>query len=75
MKLIRKIFSAAIFLFIGIYADAQSQAYFDALEAYNAGSKDAYGLFKNLVKAEPENDAAYYYLALLSEDFLEKEAY
>lgn len=75
MKYIRKIIPAVIFLFSGLLASAQSEAYFNAMEAYNAGSRSAYGLFKDLVKAEPENDAAYYYLALLSEDFLEKEAY
>ena len=74
MKFIRKIVLASIFLFSGIFANAQSQAYFDALDAYNSGNKEtAYNQFKNLVKAEPENDAAYYYLAILSEDFLERE--
>ena len=74
MKFIRKIVFASIFLLSGIFANAQSQAYFDALDAYNSGNKEAaYSQFKNLVKAEPENDAAYYYLAILSEDFLERE--
>lgn len=75
MKYIRKIIPAILFLLSGVLANAQSEAYFNALEAYNAGSKSAYRLFRDLVKAEPDNDAAYYYLALLSEDFLEKEAY
>ena len=75
MKLLRKIIPAVIFLMSGLLANAQSEAYFNALEAYNAGSKSAYRMFQDLVKSEPGNDAAYYYLALLSEDFLEKEAY
>ena len=75
MKYIRKIIPAVLFLLTGVLANAQSEAYFNALEAYNARSRNAYGLFKDVVKAEPDNDAAYYYLALLSEDFLEKEAY
>lgn len=75
MKFIKKIITSVILLLAGLAASAQSQAYFDALEAYNAGSKNAYGLFRDLVKSEPDNDAAYYYLALLSEDFLEKEAF
>ncbi|MBR5736366.1 MAG: tetratricopeptide repeat protein [Bacteroidales bacterium] len=75
MKFIRKIILAAIFLFTGIYANAQSQAYFDALDAYNSGNRQAaYRQFSDLVDAEPGNDAAYYYLAILSEDFLEREA-
>ena len=75
MKFIRKIVLAAIFLFTGIYANAQSEAYFNALDAYNSGNRQAaYDQFRNLVKAEPENDAAWYYLAILSEDFLEKES-
>lgn len=75
MKYIRKIIPVLFFLLSGVLANAQSKEYFDALEAYNAGSKNAYGLFRDLVKSEPDNDAAYYYLALLSEDFLEKEAF
>ena len=75
MKFIRKIVLASLFLFTGIFANAQSQAYFSALEAYNSGDRAAaYSQFRDLVKAEPENDAAYYYLAILSEDFLEREA-
>ncbi len=74
MKHIRKLFAALIFLLAGICADAQSQAYFDALEAYNSGNKQAYEMFRKLVSTEPDNDAAYYYLAILSEDFLEREA-
>jgi tetratricopeptide (TPR) repeat protein len=75
MKFIRKIFLASLFLFSGIFANAQSQAYFSALEAYNSGDREAaYSQFRDLVQAEPENDAAYYYLAILSEDSLEREA-
>ena len=75
MKSIRKIVLATLFLFAGICASAQSQAYFNALDAYNSGNRQAaYDQFRTLVKAEPENDAAWYYLAILSEDFLEKEA-
>lgn len=74
MKPIRKLFLAAFFLCASLFAQAQSQGFFTALENYNYGDKEkAYELFKDLVKAEPDNDAAYYYLALLSEDFLEKE--
>ena len=74
-KFIRKIVLASLFLFTGIFANAQSQASFRALEAYNSGDRAAaYSQFRDLVKAEPENDAAYYYLAILSEDFLEREA-
>ena len=70
MKFIRKIFLASLFLFSGIFANAQSQAYFSALEAYNSGDREAaYSQFRDL-----ENDAAYYYLAILSEDSLEREA-
>lgn len=75
MKFIRKIFLASLFLFTGIFASAQSQAYFSALDAYNSGNREAaYNQFRSLVQAEPENDAAYYYLAILSEDSLEREA-
>ena len=75
MEFIRKIVLAAIFLLTGICAGAQSQAYFNALDAYNSGDRQAaYDQFRSLVKTEPENDAAWYYLAILSEDFLEKEA-
>jgi tetratricopeptide (TPR) repeat protein len=74
MKFIRKIVLASLFLFSGIFASAQSQAYFNALDAYNSGDREAaYSQFRNLIKAEPDNDAAYYYLAILSEDFLERE--
>lgn len=74
MKVIGKLFLAIVSLCTGICANAQSQAYFEALEEYNYGDRTAaYGMFRELVKTEPGNDAAYYYLAVLSEDFLERE--
>ena len=74
MKLMKKILLTVIFLGAALLSHAQSPAYFTALEAYNAGDfESAYGLFRQLTKDEPDNDAAFYYLAVLSEDPVERE--
>lgn len=76
MTFFKKIALLTAFFFISLLADAQSLAFFEAMQAFtNKDYEQATELFKNIVSSENDNDAAYYYLGLIAEDELEKESY
>jgi tetratricopeptide (TPR) repeat protein len=57
-------------------ANGQSAAYLDALKLYYSDkNEDAYSAFKALEKSESDNDAIYFYIAMLSTEEAERELY
>ena len=70
MKNLRYFLVAALVLTISApAARAQSEAFLEALRLYYANDvKGAYVQMKKVVAAEPDNDAAYYYLSTMLRD-------
>lgn len=63
-KIIFSLLLSTIILLLPAASSAQSGRYIDALKHYQNGNIDeARTLFEEEIKANPENDAAYYYLA------------
>ncbi len=70
MKLFRKILSVSLALLgLSIGAEAQSEAFLEALRLYyHDDVKAAYAQMRKVIAQEPDNDAAYYYISTMLRD-------
>ena len=69
-KTISKLFATILIVLAGLCASldsyGQSKEYIDALNLYYKGQiQEAYSMFQKVIEKEPENDAAYFYSAML----------
>lgn len=61
--------SLAFCLYFATGANAQSEAFIEAIRLYYANDvRAAYNQFKRVIAEEPDNDAAYYYLSTMLRD-------